>query len=293
MKDSFEDYLFFLFNEYFEKAVIPFKDNREGSEEEKKFNTKNFSFLDFLTGFVTKGKNDNQIEEYVGEIEEKFNDNYDFDELKINEIYEQIKNQENYKINFGIDLEDEEVQKIFKCLYMKFKEQDNLPYSIDVNKVLNYFNNITENLEKSFFDEIAPPPAQLISQDFRIQFENFTNQFKRFHEENKNFKIIGDLSKSIEQLFNYISNQKIIYIGIFGNSSTGKSVIYTNIFGVDILTVNENECTKRGVIIEDGENIAMYKADALIKNLNGRKFNIFQRAEIIAVGEESVKEMLE
>ena len=37
----------------------------------------------------------------------------------------------------------------------------------------------------------------------------------------------------------------------------------------------------------------MYKADALIKNLNGRKFNIFQRAEIIAVGEESIREMLE
>ena len=154
MKDSFEHFLFFIFNEYFSKAVIPFKDNREGSEEEKKFNTKTFSFLDFLTDFVTKGKKDNQIEEYVEELEEKFNDNYDFGELKINEIYEKIKKQENYKINFGIDLEDEETQKIFKCLYMKFKEQDNLPHSDDVNKVLNYFNNILENLEKSF-DEIA------------------------------------------------------------------------------------------------------------------------------------------
>ena len=82
-------------------------------------------------------------------------------------------------------------------------------------------------------------------------------------------------------------------MGIFGNSSVGKSVIYNNIFGIDILTVNENECTKKGVIIEDGDNIAMYKADSLIKQLNGKEFNIFQRAEIIAVCEESVREMLE
>ena len=146
-----------------------------------------------------------------------------------------------------------------------------MPHSDDVNNVFNYFENILFNLDKSFDDDIAPPPAQLISQDFRKQFEDFTKKFKRFHEENKNFQIIGDLSNSIDQLYNYIENQQIIYIGIFGNSSTGKSVIFNNLFDIDILTVNENECTKRGIIIEDGENIAMYKAISEIKKIKWKR----------------------
>ena len=271
MKENFEDFLFFLFNQYVNKSVIPFKDNREGTEEEKKYNTKLYTFLDFLTDFLTTGKTEDQIEEYIEELENKFNDKYDFDELKINEIYEKIKIQESFTIKYGIDLEDDETIKIFKCLYIYFKEQKNMPNSDDVNKVFNYFDTILFNLDKSFVDEIAPPPAQLISQDFRKQFEDFTKKFKRFHEENKNFQIIGDLSNSIDQLYNYIENQQIIYIGIFGNSSTGKSVIFNNLFGIDILTVNENECTKRGIIIEDGENIAMYKAISEIKKIKWKR----------------------
>ena len=293
LKESFEDYLLFLFNQYVTKSVIPFKDNRKGSKEEDKYNTKNYSFFEFLFDNLTKGKDKEQIEEYIEELESKFDDNYNFDDLKLNEIYEKIKNIENYKINYGIDLDDDESIKLFKGFYICFKEKINLPNSENVNKIFNYFETILENLNNNFIDDIAPPPVQLISQDFRTEFENFANKFKRFYEKNSNFEIIGQLSNSIEQLYNYIENQQIIYIGIFGNSSTGKSVIYNNIFGFDILTVNENECTKRGIIIEDGENIAMYKAISEIKKLNGKEFNIFKRSECIARGEYYVKEILE
>ena len=84
MKENFEDFLFFLFNQYVIKSVIPFKDNREGTEEEKKFNTKIYSFLDFLSDFLTAGIKEDQIGEYIEELENKFNDEYDFDELKVN-----------------------------------------------------------------------------------------------------------------------------------------------------------------------------------------------------------------
>ena len=293
MKENFEDYLFFLFNQYLEKSVIPFKDNREGTEEEKKFNTKLYSFNQFLIDYVVQGKNEEQTAQYIEEAESKFDDNYDYDELNIKDIFTKIKTQENFIINYDIDLEDENVIKLFKALYIKFKEKDNLPFSVNVNKVYEYFNNILDNLEKSFDDNVAPPPAQLISESFKIEFENFTKKFKRFHEENKNFKIIGELNNSFEQLYNYIENQRIIYVGIFGNSSTGKSVIYNNIFGTNILTVNENECTKRGIIIEDGESIAMYLANSETKELNGNYFNVFTRAERIACGLNDVKEKLE
>ena len=289
LKDNFEDYILFLFNQYVTKSVIPFKDNREGTKEENKYNTKNYSFYEFLIDFLTKGREKNNIEE----LEEKFDNEYNFEELKLNELIEKIKKIENYKIKYGIDLEEDDTIKLFKCLYICFKEQKNLPNSENVNKVFSYFETILDNLDINFIDNIAPPPPQLISQDFRTEYANFRKKFKRFHEENKNFQIIGELSNSIDQLYNYIENQRIIYIGIFGNSSTGKSVIYNNIFGIDILTVNENECTKRGIIIEDGEDIVMYKAISEIKNSNGKEFNIFKRAECIAKGEYEVKDMLE
>ena len=69
-------------------------------------------------------------------------------------------------------------------------------------------------------------------------------------------------------------------------------MIFNNLFGIDILTVNEGECTKRVIIIEDGENIAMYKGLSEVKKLNGRDFNIFKRSDVIAIGEENVRERL-
>ena len=60
MKESFENFLFFLFNQYCEKSVIPFKDGREGSDEEKIFNTNLYPFRQFLIDFLAKGKTKNK-----------------------------------------------------------------------------------------------------------------------------------------------------------------------------------------------------------------------------------------
>lgn len=91
MKENFENYLFFLFNQYLEKSVIPFKDNREGTEEEKKFNTKLYSFNQFLIDYVAQGKNEEQTAQNIEEAESKFDDNYDYDELNIKDIFTKIK----------------------------------------------------------------------------------------------------------------------------------------------------------------------------------------------------------
>ena len=292
IKESFEHYLLFLFNEYIDKSVIPFKDKDKQSKEENKYYTENYSFLEFLDDRLKDLEDICQIEE-KDILEEIFNENYDFEMLKIEEILEKIKHQETYKIKIDIDIDEEDSIKTLKALYVCFKERKYFPQSKNVNDVFNFFNDVLNNLNKKSVNEILPTSNQIITQDFKIQFENFIKKFKRFYGENKNFKIIEELSKSIEQLYNYIENQKIIYIGIFGNSSTGKSVIYNNLFKRDILPVNESECTKRGIIIEDSNNIAMYKAKAEIKNLNGWEFNIFKKEECIASDEKSVKEMLE
>ena len=294
MKENFENYLTYYFNKYVTQSVIPFKDNRKGNKEQEQFNTKHFSFLVFLLNeCIYKGKRDDEKDNFYDELEEKFNDQYDFDELlpEFTKLFEDIKNTETFEINYEIDFEEDDTIKLFKALYICFKEKINIPeYSYNVQAIFGYFDNILKKLEE--LNEEPAPLLEFINQNFRKDFEDFAEKFKKFHDENKQFEVIKDLSDSIDSLYNYILNQQILYIGIFGTSSTGKSVIYNNIFGRDILTVNEKECTKRGIIIEDDENIALYMAKAIIKESRGTKFTIFERLRRIEVGEKNVKSTL-
>jgi len=63
IKESFEHYLLFLFNEYIDKSVIPFKDKDKQSKEENKYYTENYSFLEFLDDRLKDLEDICQIEE--------------------------------------------------------------------------------------------------------------------------------------------------------------------------------------------------------------------------------------
>ena len=222
MKESFEHYLLFLFNEYIDKSVIPFKDKDIQSKEENKYYTENYSFFDFLDDRLKDLEDRCQIEERII-LEEIFNGNYYLEMLKSDEILEKIKHQETYEINIDKDIDDEEdIIKTLKVLYVCFREKKYFPQSKNVNDVFNFFNDVLNNLNKKSDNEVLPTSNQIITQDFKIQFENFIKKFKRFYEENKNFKIIEELSKSIEQLYNYIEIKKLyileyLVIQVLGN----------------------------------------------------------------------------
>lgn len=109
----------------------------------------------------------------------------------------------------------------------------------------------------------------------------------------KNSNIINDLNNIFYSLYYNIFNQKIFYIGILGNKGTGKSLIYNNILGIDILTTNENECTKRGIIIEDGEEYALFNANLEKDYLKEKNFYVFKKLEKIASGKNNIKKVLE
>ena len=85
LKESFEHYLFFLFNQYIDISVIPFKDKDEKSKQKEKYYTDNF-LDDKLNDLERRG----QIENLVI-LEEIFNENYNIDMLKIDEILEKKK----------------------------------------------------------------------------------------------------------------------------------------------------------------------------------------------------------
>ena len=293
MKESFEHFLLFLFNEYIAKAVTPFKD---GQNEANEYKTDVYSFNEFLKEFLSNGKDDDEFNEYLDSLEEKFDDKYDFNELKVGQIIEKMKKEEETHVNYDIDLEEDDHIKLFKGIYIYFKEQKNFPFSVNVNKIFEYFEDMTKKLKN--YENYNPAPVveeenQIIPHNFRKQFEKFVKIFQNCDESlKKKLEAIDSLNESIEQLYNYILNQQIIYIGIFGNSSTGKSMIYNDIFGYNILTVHTDETTRRGIIIEYDETIGMYFAKTEEKQLEGKKFYTFQRGDLITRNEDQIKEYL-
>ena len=291
LKENFEDFLLFLFNQYVSKSVIPFKDGGYNNIKNK-YNTKNYSFSDYLYDFIfEEDMNDSEKEEYLNDLENKFQkDGYNFDELGINYIIEKIKTMENMHIEFNIDFENDESIKLFKALYIIFKEELKFPYSQQVADVYNYFNNILERIKKVNNDEDSILPSYILNQENLIDV-NFYDKFDQFIE---NFESKDErLNDEISSLYNSTFYQQFFYIGIFGISNTGKSSILNNILGYDILPVNQGECTKRGIVIEYGEEIALFKAKSETNFLFGNgNILVFKKIEKIVSGEKEVKEYL-
>ena len=55
-----------------------------------------------------------------------------------------------------------------------------MPHSDDVNNVFNYFDTILFNLDKSFDDDIAPPPAhKILENNLKILQKNLKDFMKK------------------------------------------------------------------------------------------------------------------
>ena len=288
LNDSFEHFLLFLFNQYITISVIPFKDGNSLTKIKNKYNTKNYSFSDYLYDFMCEEDMcETDKEEYVYELENQFDDNdYDLEQLGIENIINKIKEIEDMMIDFDIDFENEETVKLFKALYMVFKEKLKFPFSQQVSDIYDYFNNI---MNKITFQN--NPEINLNNQN-NLYDKNFFDKFSQLNQELDLNNI--SLNNSVSSLYNWTFHEQFFYIGIFGGSSTGKSSIFNNILGYDILPVNQGECTKRGIVIEYGDEIALFKAKSEIKNLRlEENYLMFKKIEKIVEGFNNVKEYLE
>ena len=292
LKENFEDFLLFLFNQYVTKAVIPFKDNKNLDDELKKKFTKNYPFSSYLYDFIYKDDmTDEEKNSYINDLNNQFDqEGLNLDELGIWDIVENIKNIENFAIEFDIGKENEESNKLLKPLYIIFKDKIKFPFSQQVLDVYDYFENILNIIKNQKTDEESQIPSYLLNQENLVNY-NFFDKFDQFilsFQSNDE-----DLNDKISALYNSVFYQQFFYIGIFGMSSTGKSSILNTILGYDILPVYQNECTKRGIVIEYGEEIALYKAKSELKELkSGENILIFMKISKIATGVKNVKEYL-
>ena len=289
---NFEHFLMFLFNQYVTKSVIPFKDENKLNKINNKYNTKNYSFSDYLYDFIfDEDMNDTEKEEFLIHLVNKFeNDGYNLDKIGIENIIQKIKEIEDMMIEFDIDLENEDSIKLFKALYIIFKEELKFPFSQQVSDVYDYFNNILNNISLQNNEKNDILPSYILNQN-NLKDTNFFDKFDQFIQnfDSRNVK----LNHYIALLYNCAFYQQFFYIGIFGSSSTGKSSIFNNILGYDILPVNQEECTKRGIVIEYGDEIALFKAKSEIDYLPlGESFLTFKKIEKIVEGFNNVKEYL-
>ena len=298
LNQNFEDYLIALFNDYLSEPLIIFKDGKIHDNKYPKFDTNIDSFYKFLYNFIFKeNMNDKEKEEYLNQLIDKFDkEGYDFKQFGLEEILQKIINSKDYEIEFDIDIKEEKSIKLFKALYIIFKDQIKMPKEGQFKKKINdYFNNISENIKNK---KSKNNNKIILNQNDDLNNSGFLNKFEKII---KNIKLENlkseKLTEGLCSLYNAIFYiQQYYYIGILGSIGTGKSVLLNTIAGFDIFPVDPSgslEKGKRGIILEDGVEFALYRAKSEIKNVfKESNFVNFKKLDKIISGEKNVKEYL-
>ena len=228
------------------------------------------------------------------ELEEIFNDKDDnkyknyFDETEFEEICQNI-----IKEGFILEFEEEHYNK-FKFIFNN-KEKINLPikelndvYDTILNsikksmdKFFNWdnvkklFTKFDEFIDKSFEKEEQKKIYKDICNKLLNSFNKELERKKKLEKIEWNIKILNPLKTIIDSLIKldpidkslkrlkedfdslsyFIYNNRKIRITLLGGYSTGKSSFLNNLIGKDILPVDINRCTNRGIIIRHNKKI--------------------------------------
>lgn len=95
--------------------------------------------------------------------------------------------------------------------------------------------------------------------------ENIFNNIKSIIVEDKNDRVslISEINSKLTSLKKYINNGRNIYIPFIGQSNAGKSTILNCLIGYKLFEESDSECTKRGIIIEYGKEVELYKVKVI------------------------------
>ena len=288
MKNNYENYYLFYLNKYIDKYI------RIKEEEEKKI--VKIPFIEFIINEITNGKKKEEKKEFINSLANNFNDdNMDL----IKKVYEKVKKNSNYLIDYGINFdvdEDEEDEEqsliIIKAFYQNFEEKANFPkYSENVQTILDYFNNFKDNQPVMSNMEKAPvagfthknPESQAIE-----ILKNIFDKLKKYVKEGDSDNIINILSNNLIMMEKFILNDRKIYIPFIGVSSAGKSTILNCIVGYKLFPEAQNECTTRGIIIEYSDVVELYETEIDSE----RNYYVFSPKKRVAEGYKDVRDYL-
>ena len=288
MKTNYENYYLYYLNKYIEKYV------RIKDEEAKKI--KKIPFVEYIINELTYGKKKEQKQAFINEMVSKFDD----DKLSlIKSVYEKVKKNLNYiidyGINFDVDEDDEDEDQsltIIKAFYQNFEEKVSFPkYSEDVQIILDYFNNFKDeslNLEKAPSAGINLKSEKYDeSKAMEILKDTFEKLKKNVKEDDKD-NIINILSNNLIMMEKFIYNGRKIYIPFIGVSSAGKSTILNCIVGYKLFPEAQNECTTRGIIIEYSNVVELYETQIDSE----KNYYVFSPKKRVAEGYRKVRDYL-
>ena len=279
MKEKIKYFFLYYYNKYYDEYVNISEDKRENS---KNFIT--YIEFDILKQKIDEEDYDDFIEDAAREIKLK-------DLMKIKKIYEKINSDKNRKIEFGINFEDKDEDDesiiVLKGFYKLFKEKKYFPdFSENTKDILNYFNDYTHI---TFNNETKKKAKDKID-TYLEDLDNIFNEMKLYIDENKNdiIPLTKELNIKLENLKKYIKNGRNIYIPFIGISNAGKSTILNCLVGYKLFEVSDKECTRRGIIIEYGEEVELYEVK--VQTINN--YYIFEKDILVTKSIKKVQEYL-
>ena len=206
-----------------------------------------------------------------------------------------------------------------------------LSSNLDYDKKLLYSFHIFENslYENSFNDNLSQDSFEFENTYFLSELNNFINILNKkknycfncnkiFYinneaktekeEEEEEYKyckycqeivgkqvdylpILTDLKDTIEDFYNYIIRNNVFYIGIFYSLDADRPIIYNKIFDINI-KFNKKYSNNR-IIIEEGNDYVLYKAELEILDSKGKKFYNFKRLNKIISGKKNVEKTID
>ena len=280
MKKDIKYYFLYYYRKYYDNYVIV-----SGSKDIE------LTFIDFLENEIKKNIGENQFEDFIEEAKENFN----MEDLnKIKKTYEEIKENTNQTIKFGInfenDDEDNESINILKALYKLFKDEKYFPeFSESTKEIINYFKDYKKETPTGILKEIKSKKKS----DLDINIENLNdifNKLKQYIDEDENNKNSNTalINSNLRKLEKYIKNGKNIYIPFIGISSAGKSTILNCIIGFQLFPESDKECTTRGIITKYGKEVELFE----VKVQTVKNFYVFEKDKLISKGVKKVQDYL-
>jgi hypothetical protein len=214
------------------------------------------------------------------------------DLIIIQKTYEELKEDSNQAIKFGINFDDEDNESIYilKGLYNLFKNKKYFPeFSESTKEIINYFNNYQKTTSKGDL-EVKKNNIKSETDTYIEKLNNIFYRLKQYIDEDENDKKsnISILNSNLRKLDKYIKNGKNIYIPFIGISSAGKSTTLNCIIGYQLFPESDKECTTRGIIIKYGEEVELYE----VKVQTEKNFYVFEEDRLISRNVKNVQEYL-
>ena len=215
------------------------------------------------------------------------------------------ENQEEDENEGDFNIQQQEANALFLFYYSEFKYSKKKvipPKGQSTKEMINYFTMKNMNINRE--EEIKKIEKQILEKDnkdksFNDKIDEISEKMKVFYKEFEDSNIKQEklpmLRQNINSSIGILKASKLIYIPILGVSNAGKSTIFNGLIGDRLLPTQQNECTKKGILIKYS-NIdvpVIRKVNFVPDKLGKEEIYYFKAADkIMGKGIEQIRDIL-